>query len=333
MAERLKFEDSVKKPPSKLIHVTADTPIDALAMQFHREMKDSDDNTGTSAADASMTAAEILYRTEKEIRYSEKLKQQRTAIKADVANETTNPNSKYYQKKAIKQEYAKSKRTSAENAKASEIASKAVKTASEKAKQVVTYVANHKGAFIVIGCILAVLLIMTSMISSCSVLIQGAAGSLGMTTYTSAEEDMREVEAEYRSLETELQEKLDNYEDLHPGYDEYHINGEVLGHDPYVLTSILTAVFGEYTLDDAEMFLHTIFNLQYRLTETVQREIRYRYINGERRAYWYKICTVTLTCTPMEELAESLLTDEQYELYEVYMTTSGNNPELFDETE
>lgn len=99
------------------------------------------------------------------------------------------------------------------------------------------------------------------------------------------------------------------------------------------LTSILNAVFGEYTLDDAEMFLHTIFNLQYRLTETVQREIRYRYINGERRAYWYKICTVTLTCTPMEELAESLLTEEQYEMYEIYMTTSGNNPELFDEME
>lgn len=333
MANRLRFDSERKKPPSKLIHVSADTPIDALAMQVHREMKDYDDNAGTSAADASMTAAEILYRTEKEIRYSEKLKQQRTAIKADDANETTNPNSKYYQKKAIKQEYAKSKRTSAENAKASEIASKAVKTAAEKAKQVVTYVANHKGAFIVLGCILAVLLIMTSMISSCSVLIQGAAGILGMTTYTSAEEDMREVEAEYRSLEAELQEKLDNYEDLHPGYDEYNIHGEVLGHDPFVLTSILTAVFGEYTLDDAEMFLHTIFNLQYRLTETVRRENRYRYVDGERVPYLYEICTVTLTCTLMEELAESLLTEEQYEMYEIYMTTSGNNPELFDETE
>lgn len=329
MANQLKFDSERKKPPSKLIHVTADTPIDALAIQTHRKLKESDDNAGTSAVDASVTAAEILYRTEKEIRYSEKLKQNRTAVRVDIANETANPDSKYYQKKAIKQEYAKSKRTSAENAKASEIASKAVKTVAEKAKQAVAYVANHKGAFIVLGCILAVLLMLTSMISSCSVLIQGAAGSLGMTTYTSAEEDLREVEAEYRSLETELQEKLENYEDLHPGYDEYNISGEVLGHDPYVLTSILTAVFGEYTLDDAEMFLHTIFNLQYRLTETVQREIRYRYINGERRAYWYKICTVTLTCTPMEELAESLLTDEQYELYEIYMTTSGNNPELF----
>ena len=116
-------------------------------------------------------------------------------------------------------------------------------------------------------------------------------------------------------------------------YDEYRINGEVLGHDPYVLASILTAVYGEYTPEDAEMFLHTIFSLQYRLTETVRRETRYRYVDGERVPYRYEICTVTLTCTPMEELAESLLTEEQYELYEIYITTSGNNPELFEETE
>ena len=93
MAERLKFEDSVKKPPSKLIHVTADTPIDALAMQFHREMKDSDDNASTSEADASITAAEILYRTEK-------LRHERTTVKNE--SNTVNPTSKYYQKKAIK---------------------------------------------------------------------------------------------------------------------------------------------------------------------------------------------------------------------------------------
>ena len=285
---------------------------------------EADDNAGTSAADASITAAEILYRTEK-------LRHERTAVKTE--SNPVNPNSKYYQKKAIKQEYAKSKRTSEETAKTSEIASKAVKTAAEKAKQVAAYVANHKGMFIVIGCILAVLLMLTSMISSCSVLIQGAAGSLGMTTYTSAEEDMREVEAAYRALETELQEKLEHYESLHPGYDEYIINGEVLGHDPYVLTSILTAVFGEYTLDDAKMYLRTIFRLQYSLTETLRSEMRYRYVDGKHIGYWYKVCLVTLDCTPMEELAESLLTSEQYELYETYMTTSGNHPDLFDTSE
>ena len=333
MAERLYFEDSVKKKPSRLKHCAADIPQDVLAMQFHREMRESDDNAGTSAANASVTAVETMYRAGKEIQYSRKLKQYRTVVEAEPNAKTGTPAAKYQQKKAIKQEYAKAKRTSADTAKASEIASKAAKTAAEKTRQAIAYVTNHKGTVIVLGCILGLLLVFMNMVSSCSVLLQGAAGSLGMATYTSTEEDMRETESVYAALEMDLQEKLDNYEDLYPGYDEYRINGEVIGHDPFVLTSILTAVYGEYTSEDTEMFLHTIFSLQYRLTETVRRETRYRYIDGERVPYRYEICTVTLTCMPMEELAESLLTDEQYEMYEIYMTTSGNNPELFDETE
>ena len=333
MAERLHFEDSGKKKPSRLKHCAADIPQDVFAMQFHREMRESDDNAGTSVADTSVTAAEIMYHTGKDIQYSKKLKQSRTAVEAETNANTGTPTAKYQQKKAIKQEYAKAKRTFSDTAKASEIASKAAKTAAEKTRQAIAYVTNHKGTVIVLGCILGLLLVFMNMVSSCSILLQGAAGSLGMTTYTSTEEDMRETESVYTALETDLQEKLDNYEDLYPGYDEYRISGEVLGHDPFVLTSILTAVYGEYTPEDAEMFLHTIFSLQYRLTETVQRETRYRYVDGERVPYRYEICTVTLTCTPMEELAESMLTEEQYELYEIYMTTSGNNPELFDETE
>ena len=333
MAERLHFEDSAKKKTSRLKHCTADIPQDVLAMQFHREMRESDDNAGTSAADATVTTLETMYRAEKEIQYSRKLKQYRTAVEAETNAKTGIPTAKYQQKKSIKQEYAKAKRTTTDTARASEIASKAAKTATEKTRQAIAYVTNHKGTVIVIGCILGLLLVFMNMVSSCSVLLQGAAGSLGMTTYTSTEEDMQETESVYAAMETDLQEKLDNYEDLYPGYDEYCINGEVLGHDPYVLASILTAVYGEYTPEDAEMFLHTIFSLQYRLTETVRRETHYRYVDGERVPYRYEICTVTLTCTPMEELAESLLTDEQYEMYEIYMTTSGNNPELFEETE
>ena len=346
---RLHFEETEKKPPSKLQYAAKDMPLTAVTSGFHREMRDADDNAETSVAEASVSATEAIYHTGEAVQYSHKLKPYRTVTqaehRADKANlnalqkeaqqqfGTSNPYSKYQQKKAIKQEYAKAKRTSADTAKASEIASKAAKTAAEKTRQAIAYVTNHKGTVIVLGCILGLLLVFMNMVSSCSILLQGVAGSFGMTTYTSTEEDMRETESVYTALETELQEKLDNYEDLYPGYDEYRINGEVIGHDPFVLASILTAVYGEYTSRDTEMFLHTIFSLQYRLTETVRRETRYRYVDGERVPYRYEICTVTLTCTPMEELAESLLTDKQYEMYEIYMTTSGNNPELFDETE
>ena len=334
---RLHFEETEKKPPSKLRYAARDAPFATLSAQFHCEMRDSDDNAATSAADASVSAVETAYHVSEAVQYSHKMKPYRTAAhaenRADRANlnalqkevqqyGNSNPYSKYQQKKAIKQEYAKAKRTSQDTAQASEIASKAVKTAAEKSKQPVEFVCKNKKYVIVLGVIALLLMVFMNMISSCSVLLQGAAGSLGMTTYTSTEEDMREVEAAYSAMETALQEKLDNYETLHPAYDEYIISGTVLGHDPYVLTSILTAVYGEYTPEEVEMFLHTIFSLQYRLTETVRQEIRYRIVDGERVPYLYTICTVTLTCTPMEELVQSLLTVEQYELYEIYMNTS-----------
>ena len=99
--------------------------------------------------------------------------------------------------------------------------------------------------------------------------------------------------------------------------------------------------------------LESIFDMQYELTETVTAETRYRtesrteyvpyrnpytgevylipYTYDVRVPYSHTICTVTLTCIPMEDLAEYLLTAEQQELYETYMETQGNYPDLFSE--
>jgi len=298
MAEKLRFTEE-NKPPSRLIH---DLPGHMVSSQVHKRFHESDDNAGTDALDSG------VYLTE-------------TAVRAA---------SKAQQKKRIKQEYAQAKRTSQEYARVSEIAGKAAVLLQEKARQIVAYVANHKGMFIIIGCILAVLLIFTSLISSCSVIVQSGLNAIGTTTYPSETEDILAVEERYCRKEENLQRDLDTYEIRSPGYDEYRIYGTVDGHDPHVLAAILSAVYGDYTPEDVDMFLNTIFGLQYRMTETVRRETRYRIVDGERVPYLYSICTVTLTCTPLEDLAASLLTDEQYELYEVYLTTSGNQPELFE---
>ena len=298
MAEKLRFAEK-NRPPSRLIH---DLPGHMVSAQLHRKVHESDDNAGTDTLDSG------VYLTEAAIRAAPKAQQ----------------------KKRIRQEYAQAKRTSQESARASEIAGKATMTLQEKARQIVTYVANHKGMFIIIGCIIAVLLIFTALISSCSVIVQSGLNAIGTTTYPSETEDILAVEERYCRKEETLQNDLDTYEIRYPGYDEYRIYGDVEGHDPHVLASILTAVYGDYTSEDVDMFMNTIFGLQYRLTETVRRETRYRIIDGERVPYLYTICTVTLTCTPLEELAESMLTEEQYELYEVYLTTSGNQPELFE---
>ncbi|MBQ2725552.1 MAG: peptidase M23 [Clostridia bacterium] len=362
----LRFEETEKKPPSKLAHITADTPIDALALQFHREAKDSD-NSAAEAVDAGVSTAESALHTAQAVSYPQKLQPYRAAVRAEnqadkanlnalqktVQQSTSNSNaySKYLQKKAIKKEYVNAKRTSENTAKASEIASKAAATAAEKTKQTVEFVKKNKKWILPILALGALLLMFMSIISSCSMMFQGALGSIGTTTYQSTPEDMADVEAAYCDMETALQEKIDNYEYLCPGYDEYRVTGTVLGHDPYVLTSILSAVHGEYTLSDVRSDLESIFNMQYELTETVTTETRYRtetrtayyqyrdpntgdiylipYTYEVQVPYAYTICTVMLTCTAMEDLVNDLLTEEQQELYETYMETKGNYPDLF----
>ena len=272
---------------------------------------------------------------------------------ANALNQAAESSAKRQQKRAVKREYAAKRyenmRREAECAeKAAETTSKTAKSAAEK---LVEFLKEHKkGAAIVLASV-ALLLIFTSLTSSCSVMLEGLLGSLGTTTYSSKPEDMVEVEAEYCRMERELQNKLENYASNRPGYDEYSISGEILGHDPYVLASILSAIYGEYTLSEVSGALESIFNMQYQLNENVITETRYRteirtgyrevydpeteetylveYTYEEEVAYDYTICAVDLTCVPMEDLTGLLLTGEQKQIYEILIKTKGNYPDLF----
>lgn len=316
-----KINGQEKKPPSKLVHITADTPIDVLATQFHREAKESD-NTAAEAVDAGIGTLQTV----REGKYHQKLKPYRAAVraekKADAANlrvleketQEISKSSRMQQKRYVKKEYMKAKRSSENTAKASEIAAHAVADTAEKAKQAVEFVRTHPKGVIIALAIVLVLLVFTSLVSSCSVMLEGMLGGVGASTYQSEEEDMLEAVEAYRAMEEELQYTLDNYELLyHPGYEEYRITGEVSGHDPYVLTSILSAMYGKYTIEDVHDTLDRIFSLQYQLEERVRGSI----------------CMVKLTVKPMENIARTILTDEQYERYKLYIETKGNYPELF----
>ena len=272
---------------------------------------------------------------------------------ADSLNRAAESSAKRQQKRAIKKEYAarryESLRRDAESAaKTAEKTSKAANTVAEK---VTEFLKEHKkGVAIALG-IVMLLLIFTSFTSSCSVMIEGLLGSLSATTYPSKTEDMLAVEAEYYRMEDELREKLTSYAEKVPGYDEYRISGEVLGHDPYVLASALSAILGEYTLSNAGTMLDEIFALQYIFEEKHIIETRYRtetrtgyrevtdpetnettlveYTYEVEVAYDYKICVVTLISKPLESVVDELLTDEQKQIYEILMKTNGNYPDLF----
>ena len=272
---------------------------------------------------------------------------------ADSLNRAAESSAKRQQKRAVKKEYAARRYESLrrEGESAAKTAEKTSKAANTVAEKVAEFIKEHKkGVAIALG-IIALLLMFTSFTSSCSVMIEGLLGSLSATAYSSEPEDMLTVEAEYCRMEDELLEKLTNYAEKHSGFDEYRISGEVLGHDPYVLASALSAILGEYTLSDAGAVLNEIFDLQYLVEEKSVTETRYRtetrtgyrevidpetnettlveYTYEVEVAYEYKICCVNLTSKPLETVVSELLTDEQKQIYEILMKTKGNYPDLF----
>lgn len=184
---------------------------------------------------------------------------------------------------------------------------------------------HRKGIGIAVALFLVVAFFLNAL-TSCSVLVEGGLSGVGLTTYPSADEDLKGAESAYVAMEAELQEYLDTYEATHD-YDEYIFDLDEISHDPYVLLSLLTALKGsEWTLDDVQSDLEMLFERQYILTEDVTTETRYDE-NGE--AYEYTTVTVTLENFDLSHLPVYLLTEDKLSMYSLYMATLGNRSDLF----
>ena len=384
---RLRFEEvDKKKPPSKLTHAVKDMPVNTMTGAVHREVRESEDeNVGVEAAHKTEETAEAAGRVIREGYYSHKLKPYRNSARAEHQLEKanvdvlyqksmrenpelySNPLSRWQQKRAIKKQYAAAKHTgeaAASTAKNAQNTAKAAKKTAEETKKVGSFICRHRrGLGIALG-FFALLALMLNSLSSCSILFEGVLTGISSTTYPSEDSDMLGAEAAYAAMEEELQYELDNYERLHPGYDEYHFELDEIGHDPYVLVSILTAYHGgPWTLDEVQGTLQMLFEKQYILTETVETETRYRTETktGERPAtdpytgeylydedgwliweeyeyeeevpYTYYICTVELENFNLSHLPIYIMGQEQLEMYAAYISTYGNRPDLFPESE
>ena len=123
------------------------------------------------------------------------------------------------------------------------------------------------------------------------------------------------------------------------GYDEYRFDLDEIKHDPYVLTSILSALHnGVFTLGEVQGDLAMLFEKQYILTQTIETETRYRTetrTDSEGNTYTvevpypYYICNVKLENFDLSHLPIYILTEEQMGFYAAYMQTLGNRPDLF----
>lgn len=261
----------------------------------------------------------------------------------ELAQAAKNPVSRFWQKQHIKREYAKAARAAGQTAQGAASTAKttaaAAKKAAEKSRQAASFAARHwKGALIVGGVGLMLLLVMGGL-QSCTAMFGSTGTGLAATSYLSEDSDMLGAEAAYAALEADLQHELDDYESLHPGYDEYRFDLDEIKHDPYLLTSILSALHnGVFTLGEVQGDLAMLFEKQYILTQTIETETRYR---TETRTdsegntytvevpYTYYICNVKLENFDLSHLPIYILTEEQMGFYAAYMQTLGNRPDLF----
>lgn len=374
---KLHFEEvDKKKPTSKLTHSLTDAPLNTVLATAHREVRDSEeDNVCVEGAHKLEQVAEGGVRTLDSAHRSHKLKPYREAAYAEKAADkanlkalnkqaqqnnpqfSSNPYSRWQQKRAIKKEYMATKagKTGATTAKATQKTAKSAKKAAENTKKTGTFLARHwKGALIVLA-LLLMIAFLSSVISSCSVLVQSGVTSFAASSYAADDADMLAAEEQYCALEAELQEYLGTYEDTHD-YDEYHYDLDDIEHDPYVLISAISALHGgEWTIGEVGGTIQMLFDKQYILTETVTTETRYRtetrtgtttytdpdtgetvteeYEYEVQVPYTYYICNVTLENFNLSHVPVYIMSEEQLSMYATYMATLGNRPDLFPDSQ
>lgn len=253
---RLQFDK--KKPPSKLIH-----PASAA---FHAQVSQyEDDNTAVEAANKTSAAAETTVSVVSHERQTSKQRQSRAAhIGEEARHEAKNR-----QHENIKRQYAEKKRNAE---KTGEDIRDLTEKAAEAVRKTKTYIAEHKKGFLIAIAVVLVLALMVNVFSSCALLGHSVSTGIAASTYPSQDLDMYAAEAEYSALETQLQRKLDRYEREHD-YDEYVYDLDSIGHDPYVLISAITAIYGgEWTISQVHGIISMLFGCQYTLTEYVETE-------------------------------------------------------------
>ena len=371
---RLRFEETEAKPPSRLRH-PVHRPIESAHDQLHQQLAEAneDDNAAASAvlqgdrlSTSALQMGEHAYHAHKLRPYKQAQKAERALDEANIRyleakqraenpQFTSNPLSRWQQKRAIRKEYAAMK--AAGNAvgdagKSAAATGKTVRGAGDVTGRMAEFFQSHPSSLLII-LLCAMLLILMGSLQSCTPLAQSVLESLIIGTYPATEDDVRAAERAYAAKERELQDEMDRYEQYHPVYDEYHVDADEIWHDPYVLIAIISAYFDgqEWTLDSAYPVIEKYFGLQYVVTQTVSTETRYRTetrtgtrivtdpVTGQQHTetytydvqvpYAYSICNVKLENKNLSHLPVVSMSHHTMGMYALYMASHGNMEGIF----
>ena len=264
-----------------------------------------------------------------------------------IAQAASNPISRMWQKRRIKQQYAKAARQAGQAAAQGAAATaengfRVTKLAAEGGERVAEFAARNWKTILIVAVFGLLALLLITGLQSCTVMAGTAGTGVTASSYFSKDKDMLGAEKAYAKLEQKLQRYLDTYEAAH-NYDEYHFYLDEIEHDPYVLISAISALHGgEWTIDEVGGTIQMLFDKQYILTEEVVVETRYRtetdtwtdadgttHTDTYEVPYDYYICYVTLENFDLSHVPVYIMSEEQLSMYATYMSTLGNRPDLF----
>ena len=339
-------------------------------------IKNEDNNSGTDSLNAGISATETtagrLKKTRKPKKYSDKFnkknghkkvymktKDKRNLGKAD--EKTQSENVKAARKKQMTVNfYRESAKKTRENARKAgntgkKIADKTYDILGSVAKMGQKFLEENPLILILAATTLLSVIVVSGAFTSCSTFGGGINSGTVATSFTAKDNDIKEVENNYISLEKELQERVNRIEADNPGYDEYNYSLSEISHNPFELAALLTVLYESYTPDEVQSMLTTVFDYQYKLelkektekrtkteTRTGERWVSDGVVDGKETGhtesyeydveveYDYHILNVTLENKGISAAISALsLNKNQMERYNILMETRGNKPEIF----
>ena len=372
---RLIFEETVSKRPSKMKHPSQTVRMINTEIHRHAASANEDENVAAKASlqaeekvESALRMGDHVYHARKAEPYRKLEKAEKKLDQANIKylqaakqNEnptfSSNPYSRWQQKRAIRKEYAAAKAGKGSSAISFNNSRKKAEEAVSETKAVVGKIAEavkkRPGKLVLLGLLGGMLLMVMGVVQSCTPLAQSILESVVIGTYPATEDDVRAAERAYLAKEQDLKYEMDHYKDVHPGYDEYYVEQDEIWHNPYVLIAIISAYYDgqDWDIDKAMPVIEKYFKLQYIVTETVTTETRYRteqqsgtrwvtdpdtgqthlesYTYDEDIPYEYKICNVTLENRDLSHMPVISMSHHTMGMYALYMATHGNMEGIF----
>lgn len=312
-----------------------------IGRSVHRKIeRDADGNAAIEAASRTEQKARhgLALMGHRASRFVEKrhykkamrLQKKTARMQADAVFQRTmakNPNTsafrKLLQKRSIRKRYQKAA-----------IQAQRAKQAAQKSAGALSFLWRHKGLFVIFLIIGLLIGFLFTLASSLGGVGGQAGGSIMATTYPAADMELCDADLEYTRLETELEQRISRVESDYPGYDEYRYQIDEIGHNPHELAAYLSAKYGEFTFEQVQPVLQTLFERQYLFTTQAVTETRTEEETDPETGEVTSTTTYEVECLNVQLTNRGLasacydLTAEEKEYYTGFMESKGNRQNL-----